>query len=204
MVIIRSRKGGSKYPITPPKGPRSSGFDDSLRHNKPKFRRPTSEELHAHVWQLNEQVIRHEYEEWAKRLREQIPKEKQEVFEHALILLKPAVPFIASIDPHIATIYGAYRFCKFGYEFASEVNKEAKKVGSFEKALLIVSQREFDQIVTSKFESLSIKGISEYAGRMLWTKYKEHYPDMEITEKLDQHAENALIHTLEEIGGAVV
>lgn len=193
-------KGGKVHPITPPKRIGYSGLSPQKDHS-PKYRIIGRKKPVGFTRQEREMLAN---KRWAKKILDSIPKEKREIFDHAVILLKPAIPFIVSLEPTIATIWGTYRFGKFGYDFATKVNHEARSTGSYEQALLQVTQREFNQKIISKFESLSIKKASEYTGRELWTQFKNHNPDMKISEKLDKHAENALIHTFKEIGNAVV
>lgn len=173
--------------------------DDGIR-----YRKPTSKEFLDFARLQMQRQQDHDNNIWAEKIKNSILPQNKEIFEHAIILLKPAIPFIASIDPTMATIYGAYRFGKFGYGFASQVNQEAKMSGSYEQALWKVTEKTVDEKIISKLKSLPIKKGSEFAGKGLWAYYKAQNPEVKISETLDKHAENALIYTFKEIGDAVI
>jgi len=199
-----SKKKGQGYRKRPRKGVRYEDVADSLRNNGTRIHQPTEKEYLDFARSRMQRSQDHDNNIWAEKIKNNILPQNKEIFEHAVILLKPAIPFIASVDPTMATIYGAYRFGKFGYDFASKVNQEAKVYGSYERALWKVTEKTVDEKIISKLKSLPIKNGSEFAGKGLWAYYKAQNPEVKISETLDKHAENALIHTFKEIGDAVI
>lgn len=199
-----SKKKGRAYRKTSKRGISYEGIGNSLRNSGTYIHQPTEEEQFEFIREKMQRIQDQSNKVWADKIKSNISLENREIFQHAIILLKPAIPFIASVDPTMTTIYGAYRFGKFGYGFASQVNQEAKISGSYEQALRTVTEKTVDEKSTSKLKSRSITKGSEFAGKGIWAHYKEKNPDVDIPNELDKHAENALIHTFEEIGGIMV
>ena len=128
---------------------------------------------------------------------------KKEDFNKAKTIIKSTAPIIASLDPTMATVYGLYKFGNYGFDFVYKIHEDYKTTGSYEKSLRNVAENELQQKILTKIKTLSVKNGSEYLGKGLWMNYKGQFPNEKIPEKFDKYAENALIHTFEEIGTKV-
>ena len=185
MVIFRYKKGRGVIPITPRKEIRLS---DSLRDKK-----------EHHVYTPDPQYVEKIRKEWQKNRINQFNKAKPQKFDSLKILLKYIVAWVASFDMTAATIYGTWKFGKYGYHFVSKVYHEYQITGSYEKALLKAAQNELDQNIIPKLKSISVKNISELAAKNLWLNFKRENSNLKIPSKWDKHAEDAMADTLEQV-----
>jgi len=99
--------------------------------------------------------------EFARNVAYRFQERTEQTNNEAKIIIKTSAVVLASVDPHFATAYMAFRFAQYCYNFVSKIREDYKVNGNLSEAILNTVTMEIKEKVSLYLKNKLLAKASE-------------------------------------------